>query len=123
MVVDHHAGFRARWFFDIFDARVVNRHVLSLARLREIDGQLHRLGHRPVGRRPGRAGDDNVAAMNFLRVQPDVLLLRHFAGEKIVLPVVAADKNFKPVGRAEDHGLRRGQLHLFLLPIRRILLF
>ena len=54
--------------------------------------------------------------MDFLRVQPDILLLRHLAGEKIVLPVVAADENFKPVGRAEDHGLRRGQLHLFLLP-------
>ena len=57
-----------------------------------------------------------MAAVNFLRVQPDILLLRQLAGEKIVLPVVAPDENLKPVGRAEDHGFRRRKLHLLFLP-------
>ena len=40
-----------------------------------------------------------MAAVNFLRVQPDILLLRQLAGEKVVLPVVAADEDPETVGR------------------------
>ena len=58
-----------------------------------------------------------MAAVDLLRVQPQIRLVGQLAGELVVLPVVAADQDLKPVRRAKAHGPGGGLLHLLFLVI------
>ena len=50
------------------------------------------LGHGLIGRLPAVRHEDNVRAVNLLRVEPDIALERGFERQQIVLQVVFACK-------------------------------
>ena len=58
------------------------------------------LGHGLISRLPAVRHEDNVRAVNLLRVEPDIALERSFECQKIVLQVVFSRKHVKSVARA-----------------------
>lgn len=117
--VDHHAGLRARRLFDKFHRRIIDRHVLAVAGLRIIRRKLHRLRHRPIGRRPAVRFDDDVAAGDLLDVQPDVRFRGQLRRQLVVLPVAAADKIGKPSDDMNRMGRLGGSFMRFLRSVSR----
>ena len=67
------------------------------------------LGHGLISRLPAVRHEDNVRAVNLLRVEPDIALERSFECQKIVLQVVFSRKHVKSVARTimERLGLHR----------------
>ena len=86
---------------------------MALPGLGIVGRQLGRLGDRHIaGFVLAGAVDNHMAAVNFLRVEPQVVLFRRFQRQLVVLPVVAAHIDGVALVGLEHHGLGRLLLHL-----------
>ena len=99
-MVDHHAGLCARRFFDLPHGRIIHRHARGMPRLGMVRRNHCRFGHRLVGRLAAVRHEDDVRAVDLLRVEPDVALKCRLKRQQVVLQVVFARKHVKTVARA-----------------------
>ena len=97
VVINHHAGFGAGWLFDIPDCGAVHRDILTLPRLGVIGGQHGSLGDGTVGGLLSSTGDDDMAAVDLLSVQPQVPAVGHAKRQLIVLTVIPAHIDGKSI--------------------------
>ena len=114
-MVDDHAGLAAHGLFELLDRRHIHGHVLALPGLGVPDGQHGGLGDGLVGGLLSAAGNDHMAAVELLHMEPEVALLGVLQGQLVVLPVVPAHPDQIALAGAELPGLGGGQLHLLFL--------
>ena len=96
-VIHDHAGLGPVRLAQAAYRRHVDGDVLPLARLGVVGRKLGRFRDRLVRRLDACARDDNVRAVKFLHMQPQVVAPRRLERQLVILAVVAADKNVEAV--------------------------
>ena len=103
--VDHHAGPGTSRLFHIFHRRIIHGYFTAAPALGEVGRQLRRLENALLIRLCPPGTEDHMAAVYFLRVQPEVGFFRRFSGKLVILPVAATHQDQQTAVRAEATGL------------------
>ena len=110
-MVNDHAGLAAGGLFHLLHRRHIHRNVLSALGFGIVGCQLSRLGHGVVRGRGAAAGDDHMAAVDLLGMEPNIILPGQAEGQFVVLMVVSAHIDGVAVGGFKSHRLAPDLLH------------
>ena len=97
-MIDHVSRLCSGRFFDKFALDIINLCLGSLAGLRIIGGKSACLFVSTIRNLFSIGFDDNMGAVRFFRVHPDIIALGKFECQVIVLKVIFSNINIKTIG-------------------------
>ena len=122
-VVNHFAGFGTGRFLYIFDDGIIHRNQRRIPGSAVVSGDDCRLLQCAVGNLLSVRYHDSVRARNLLRMEPHIIIMGLFQRQPVILNIIPAYQNGKPIGRAIFQRQEFFRLFIFLSRLCRLVFF